>query len=128
MMEKLNLYCKTCNYELTAEELTLVDIEEVSFKMETQLLPEGKYGTFNHINWSDGQANESDFVVNKMSIELKGHKDGSRFIGCCGAAEDNLPNQVCPRCSANIGVLVDDCSTPHYVRILFDRVSDRPIW
>jgi len=69
-----------------------------------------------------------EFLVNKKSVILYNHKDTSRLKGCCGPGDLSVLNQVCPNCSVEIGLIVEDCCLPHFIGISGDAVSKEPLW
>lgn len=122
----MQLYCKKCNYKLTALELQQVSSDEANMDDNAALIGTGLY-----INASEIEIHfekQIDFLVNKKSITLHNHKDTKRLQGCCGPGDLSVLNQVCPKCSAEIGVIVADCWLPHFIGISEDAVSKEPLW
>lgn len=122
----MQLYCKKCNYKLTVIELQQVFSDNANMKDQESLIGPGLYLNASEIEIIFGKP--IDFLVNKESVNLHNHKDVTRLSGCCGPGELNVLNQVCPNCSAEIGVIVEDCCLPHFVGISEDTVSKEPMW
>lgn len=122
----MHLYCKKCNYKLTAAELQQASSDQANLEDQAPLIGPGLY-----INASEIDIHFEkpiDFLMNKESMLLKDHKDPKRLSGCCGPGNLGVLNQVCPNCSAEIGLIVEDCWLPHFVGICGDAVSKAPLW
>lgn len=122
----MQLYCKTCNQQLTAMNLQQVSLGHVNMKDQVSLIDPGLY-----VNTSEIEIHfekQIDFLVNKQSVLLQNHTDRTRLTGCCGPGDLSVLNQVCPKCSAEIGVIVEDCWLPHFIGISGDTVSTEPLW
>lgn len=122
----MQLYCKTCNYQLTVTELQQVLSNKVNLKDQAPLMAPGLYVNASEIDIHFGK--QIDFLVNKESIHLCDHKDRTRLTGCCGPGDLSVLNQVCPNCSAEIGVIVEDCWLPHFIGISGGAVSREKLW
>lgn len=122
----MQLYCKKCNYKLTVIELQPVSSDNANMKDQESLIGPGLYLNAAEIEIIFGKP--IDLLVNKESVNLHNHKDVSRLSGCCGPGELNVLNQVCPNCSAEIGLIVEDCWLPHFIGISEDAVSKEPLW
>jgi hypothetical protein len=59
-------------------------------------------------------------------LDLPPHPDGLRSSGCCGRDGLDGPNVVCPSCATPVGTVLDDCWTPHEVRLDPLAVIARP--
>lgn len=122
----MQLYCKKCNYQLTVMELQQVFSDKANLDDRATLIGPGLY-----INSSEIEIHfqeQIDFLVNKESVILRNHRDSKRLQGCCGPGDLSVLNQVCPNCSAEIGVIVEDCWLPHFIGISEDTVSKEPLW
>lgn len=122
----MHLYCKKCNHQLTAAELRQASSDQAKLEDQAALIGPGLY-----IHAAEIEIHFEkpiDFLVNKASVMLNNHKDPARLSGCCGPGDLNVLNQVCPNCSAEIGVIVEDCWLPHFVGISGDAVRKVPLW
>lgn len=122
----MQLYCKKCNYKLTVIELQQVFSDHANMGDQESLIGPGLYLNAAEIEINFGKP--IDFLVNKKSVNLRNHKDVSRLSGCCGPGELNVLNQVCPNCSTEIGLIIEDCWLPHFIGISEDTVSKEPMW
>jgi len=122
----VELYCKTCNHKLSEMSLSPVSRDQVSMKEGSALIDEGVYINANEVNIRFEQ--KIDILLNAKSVNLKNHKDTSKLGGCCGPGDLSVLNQVCPNCSSEIGMIVEDCWLPHFVGVALDRVSERKLW
>ena len=122
----MQLYCKKCNHKLTALELQQASYNEAKMEDQAPLIGRGFYINAGEIDFHFGKP--IDFLVNKESVLLQNHKDVMRLQGCCGPGDLNVLNQVCPNCSAEIGVIFADCWLPHFIGISADTVSQDPVW
>ena len=122
----MQLYCKKCNYKLTQDGLEFAPSNQANMKDGQDLIGPGLYINAGEIEIHFGKP--IDFLVNKASVNLHNHKDTSRLNGCCGPGDLSVLNQVCPRCSAEIGVVIEDCWLPHFIGISADAVSKEPLW
>lgn len=122
----MQLYCKKCNYKLTVIELQQARPDEANMEDQVALIGPGLYIQASEIDIHFEKP--IDFLLNKQSVKLKNHKDVKRLQGCCGPGDLSVLNQVCPNCSAEIGVLVADCWLPHFVGICEETVSKEPLW
>jgi|GEM_PF-4130362 len=122
----MQLYCKKCNYKLTAMELQQVFSDQANMEDQAPLIGQGLYLNAREIEIHFEK--QIDFLVNKESIILHNHKDRTRLTGCCGPGDLSVRNQVCPNCSAEIGVIVADCWLPHFIGISEETVSQKPLW
>lgn len=122
----MELYCKKCNCKLTVIALQQVSSGQANLKSQATLIDSGFYVNASEIEIHFEQP--IDFLVNKESVHLHDHKDRSRFSGCCGPGNLSVLNQVCPKCSAEIGVIVEDCIFPYFVGISENTVSKEPLW
>lgn len=121
----MRLYCKKCNY-LLVENLDKASKTEVTYKEEYDLISEGKYIPNDNI-WNFTNIKVS-YIIHSKSISLKGHHIGLRMQGCCGPSGLDGFNQLCPNCNEEIGILVADCFTPHFIGIGKDKVSLTSLW
>lgn len=122
----MQLYCKKCNHKLTVSELQLAKPGEANMDDQADLIGPGLYLKASEIDIHFEQS--IDFLLNKKSVKLQNHKDRKRLQGCCGPGDLSVLNQVCPTCSAEIGVLVADCWFPHFVGICGGAVSEEALW
>lgn len=122
----MQLYCKKCNYKLTAIELQQVFSDKANLEDCAPLIDPGLYINANEIEIHFGK--QIDFLVNTESVHLSNHKDSARLTGCCGPGDLSVLNQVCPNCSAEIGVIVEDCWLSHFIGISEETVSKEPLW
>lgn len=122
----MELYCKTCNYKLTVTDLQQVFYKQANFEDQTPLIGQGLYINADEIDIHFGKP--IDFLVHIESVLLRDHKDATRLQGCCGPGDLSVLNQICPNCSAEIGVLVADCWLPHFIGISEETVSKKPLW
>jgi len=107
-------------------ELQQVFSDQANFKDQAMLIGLGLY-----INASEIEIHfekRIDFLVNKESVILHNHKDATRLTGCCGPGDLSVLNQVCPNCSAEIGLIIEDCWLPHFIGISEETVSKEPLW
>lgn len=107
----MQLYCKKCNYKLTVMELQQVFSDKANMNDQAALIGPGLF-----INASEIEIHfekRIDFLLNIKSVILNNHKDASRLTGCCGPGDLNVLNQICPNCSAEIGLIIEDCWLPH---------------
>ncbi len=98
----------------------------VNLKDQAPLMAPGLYVNASEIDIRFGK--QIDFLVNKESIHLCDHKDPARLAGCCGSGNLNVLNQICPNCSAEIGVIIEDCWLPHFIGISGGAVSKEKLW
>lgn len=122
----MQLYCKKCNYKLTVMELQQVFSDKANMNDQAALIGPGLF-----INASEIEIHfekRIDFLLNIKSVILNNHKDAKRLTGCCGPGDLNVLNQICPNCSAEIGLIVEDCWLPHFIGISGDAVSKEPLW
>ncbi|TSJ47722.1 hypothetical protein [Fluviicola chungangensis] len=122
----MQLYCKKCNQQLTVMDLQQVSSRQINMKKQASLIDPGLY-----VNASEAEIyfeKQIDFLVNKQSVVLQDHNDPERFSGCCGPGNLSVLNQVCPKCSAEIGVIVEDCIFPYFIGISGYTVSTEPLW
>lgn len=122
----MELYCKTCNQKLTVLELHPVSSDEANWEDKAPLIGPGCYLNANETDIHFEK--QIDFLVNQQSVVLHDHPDRSRLTGCCGPGDLSVLNQVCPKCRAEIGVIVADCWLPHFVGISGETVSEEPLW
>jgi len=122
----MELYCKKCNYKLTVIELQQAKANEANMDDQAPLIGPGLYIDASEIDIHFETS--IDFLLNIESIKLNNHKDSKRLQGCCGPGDLSVLNQVCPNCSAEIGVIVEDCWLPHFVGICEGAVSKKPLW
>jgi len=122
----MKLYCKRCNELLTPKALIKAKEYELRFEEGKELLPTGNY-ILNKDIWNFDNL-EISYLVNIKSIILKDHDDRERMAGCCGPSGAFGYNQICPNCNREIGVLVADCFTTHFVGIDKSSVSLLPLW
>jgi hypothetical protein len=122
----MQLYCKKCNYKLTPDGLELIPSNQANLKDGKDLIDPGLYINASEIDITFGQP--IDFLINTASVNLNDHPDPSRLHGCCGPGNLTVLNQVCPQCSAEIGVIIEDCWLPHFIGISADAVSKEPLW
>ncbi|WP_075342361.1 hypothetical protein [Tenacibaculum agarivorans] len=121
----MKLYCKKCKY-LLVEGLIKAKSSEVIYTDEISLIPKGKYLINNDVwNFEDLQIT---YLINIKSIKLKDHYDYKKMQGCCGPSGLDGLNQLCPTCNEEIGVLIADCFTPHFIGIEKNKVSEDPLW
>ena len=121
----MELYCKKCNQKLTLTPLQHAYKEELNPNGQKDLLKSGMYIFTDEAEY---MLENFDVLVAYDSINLVNHKDRSRFIGCCGPGDFNVYNQICPNCSAEIGVLIDDCWTDRFIGIDSSKVATKPLW
>lgn len=122
----MHLYCKKCNYQLTVSELQQANPDQANFNDQAPLIAPGLYLNAGEIDIHFQMP--IDFLLHIESVKLQNHKDPKRLQGCCGPGDLSVLNQVCPQCSAEIGVIVEDCWLPHFVGISSDKVSKEPLW
>lgn len=122
----MQLYCKKCNYQLTVSELQQAFSDQVNLKDQEVLIEPGYYIKADEIEIHFEKP--IDFLVNKKSVILRNHHDSKRLSGCCGPGDLSVLNQVCPNCSAEIGLIVEDCWLPHFVGISENAVSKMAMW
>lgn len=122
----MHLYCKKCNQQLTAVELQQTSPDKANLEDGAILIDPGFYVDAGGIEIHFGQP--IDFLVNKKSVMLRNHNDRRRLQGCCGPGDLSVLNQVCPKCSAEIGVIIEDCWLPHFVGISGETVTKEPLW
>ena len=125
-VETMKLYCKRCNELLTPKTLIKADEDELRFEEGEELLPKDKY-VLNDDIWNFDKL-ETSYLINIKSIILKDHEDKSRMVGCCGPSGLDGFNQLCPNCNEEVGILVADCFTLHFVGIDVNKVSLKPMW
>ena len=121
----MKLYCKKCNY-LLVERLKKAQNKEVIDVDEYDLIPIGKYIIISDI-WNFGIL-EIIYLINANSIDLNDHYKHTKMQGCCGPSGADGLNQLCPKCSQEIGVSVADCYTPCFIGIDKNKVSELPVW
>lgn len=122
----MQLYCKKCNHKLTVMELQQVSSDQANLEDQAALIGPGLY-----LNASEIEIHfekQIDFLVNEESVRLNNHKDYKLLTGCCGPGDLSVLNQVCPNCSAEIGVIVADCWLPHFIGISEETVSKEALW
>ncbi len=122
----MQLYCKKCNYKLTQDGLEVAPSNQANLKDGQDLIGTGLYINACEIDITFGQP--IDFLTHKTSINLHNHQDIDRLNGCCGPGDLSVLNQVCPQCSVEIGVIVEDCWLPHFIGISAGAVSKEPLW
>ncbi len=122
----MQLYCKKCNYKLTVTDLQQAFSDQANLEDQAALIGAGYYINAGEIDILFEKP--IDFLVNKESVTLHNHKDSKRLSGCCGPGDLSVLNQVCPNCSAEIGVIVEDCWLPHFVGISENAVSKKAMW
>ena len=122
----MQLYCKICNYKLSVMELEQVFSDQANLEDQEPLIGPGLYINASELEFHFGKP--IDFFVNKESVLLRNHKDAKRLQGCCGPCDLSVLNQVCPNCSAEIGVIVADCWLPHFIGISEETVSKERLW
>lgn len=122
----MQLYCKKCSYKLTAMELQQAPSDQAKLDDRATLIGPGLYIDAREIDIHFEKS--IDFLLNKASVHLRNHNDTSRLAGCCGPGDLSVLNQVCPNCSAEIGVIVEDCWLKHFIGISEDAVRKEPLW
>ncbi len=122
----MNLYCKKCNHKITTTDLLQAPSTSANLKDKAELINTGLYLIAEEIEINFKQ--DINFLVNIKSVNLHNHKDPKKLTGCCGAGDLSVLNQVCPNCSAEIGVIVEDCWIPHFIGISEATVSKKPMW
>ena len=121
----MKLYCKKCN-TILVEGLTEANNREIIYSDECDLVPKGKYIINNDI-WNFENLT-IEYLIHIKSIKLKDHTNSYRLQGCCGPTGCDGLNQLCPTCNIEIGVLVADCFTPHFVGLEKSKISEKPVW
>lgn len=116
----MELYCKQCNHKLTVTDLQQSASNQANLEDQESLIGPGLYLDAGEIDIHFGKP--IDFLVNTKSVVLRNHKDRTRLQGCCGPGDLGVLNQVCPNCSAEIGVIVADCWLPHFIGISGEAV------
>ena len=117
----MNLFCKKCNELLTLCELNEASSDELEYIDAKELLDDGEYIAVQKTDYSFGIP--ISILINSDSLNLKDHEDGNRFFGCCGAGNFDVFNQVCPKCSAEIGVYIADCWTSIFIGVDGTKIS-----
>ena len=63
-------------------------------------------------------------VLNPIDVTgVREHSEPARLNGCCGLDGMDGPNIVCIACGAEVGTKMNDCWTPHEVRLDPDAVT-----
>jgi hypothetical protein len=122
----MHWYCQKCNHKLTVLELEQASSDQANMEGQTPLIGPGLYINAGEIDIHFEKS--INFLVNKDSVKLQNHKDIKRLQGCCGPGDLSVLNQVCPNCSAEIGVIFADCWLPHFIGISEGAVSKEPLW
>ncbi len=122
----MKLYCKNCNEKLTPNALSEAELDLIDLREEEDLIPKGMFIEANKIRFEFGV--EIKYILNIDSVRLQNHKEITRLQGCCGPSNFDALNQVCPKCSSEIGVISGDCCMPHFVGIAENAVSLLPLW
>lgn len=122
----MQLYCKKCNYKLTVTELEPAPSGKANLEDGQDLIGRGLYLNAREIDIHFEKP--IDFLLHKASVNLHNHPDTGRWSGCCGPGDLSVLNQVCPQCSAEIGVLVADCWLPHFIGISEETISKESLW
>lgn len=123
---KMELYCKKCNQELTKGPLSQAKVSSINHGDEKDLVPLHQY-----VFLAEAEYNFEipiDFLVNNKSLNLDNHTESIRLQGCCGPSEFGQLNQICPNCKSEIGLLIDDCWTPRFIAIDSNKISKKPLW
>ncbi|HHU11195.1 MAG TPA: hypothetical protein GXZ60_14470 [Intrasporangiaceae bacterium] len=120
------IVCRVCRQQLSPPVRLLPEVPERTLAADhrTTVPPTvqpGEYAVDPYpLGATDGRVDEGNpgcLVLHPDDArELTVHPDPERSVGCCG--EDGLagPNPCCPRCSAAVATLVNDCWTVHEVR------------
>lgn len=120
----MKLYCKKCNH-LLVENLSEAKKKEIVYEDGYDLIPEGKYIHSTDIGFN---IYEVSYLMNIKSVPLKNYTNNERMQGCCGPSGLDGLNQLCLKCSEEIGVLVADCIAPYFIGIQKNKVSLEPLW
>ncbi|MFI9386542.1 hypothetical protein [Kutzneria sp. NPDC052558] len=75
---------------------------------------------YSTVSVSDGP--KGTIVLHPEDFRLWPRRIARRSIGCCGPAGTDGPNLVC-WCDTEIATEVNDCYTPHEIRLEPDRVT-----
>jgi len=119
----MDLYCKNCKHKITRSPLKEAKIEELSSVEETELLAEDNYIKVNKVGVVFSVPME--YLIHTKSLHLKDYIASNTFTGCCGPSQFDKINQVCPKCSAEIGILIADCWTSKFIAVDINKVIEK---
>ncbi|WP_025740577.1 hypothetical protein [Aquimarina pacifica] len=122
----MELYCKKCKYRIHSRALQESKYIDVQYGDGQELLPAWEYVRTDKANYNFDFPIK--YLVHSKSLLLIDHEDSLRFQGCCGPSQFGELNQVCPQCKNEIGILVADCWTSHFIGIDETKVTLQPIW